>query len=669
LTPVVSRDSQAGCEEHMSRSKSDAREGTWAFLLIAALGVLVALQGWKTRIPNFDVLTTIDAAKNFLDSWHVPDTGVVTSFGSFTPPGATWLMIPGVLIFRDPRLFEYIGSLGLYLGALCGIFVLARRHLGWRCALLAVALYAFSELGLRASSSVWQRYPIHCFTVWFAYCIVRWVEEDAPVFLGIALLTWAAGMYVFMEMAPAVLAAPVIWLLYRPSVRVAPVLAAIVSALVLWYPYIRYEQVHHLVDVRSQVLRERVQHGPFNASWCDPGVSPAGWQQDVEHAGGAQTSRVSLPRAARLWLSERISVMTSELILANFRGTPPISGVPYILFLLTVSGTAVLFIESLGGRSLETGNPAVLVQRITWLGTALVVTGLILNEQWLARYVAPDGALEPSSIMVIRAFQAVLLTTGVTLILWRNGVATEIRHAMVKWSATGPRASGSVLALVLWVPWVALLMVATAERRLGWLWPLQVIPLAACVTYVPRRLGAPRWATRLGSAVLAGVVLGNPVLLSRVRDWMDHGWSGRDAMEVELTDRIAAMVQSTGFRDASIGYEIEVWQFMATYHDIDPRYKVGADLDLLLRYRHGITNRDHCAEGFSASDQYRVVQSSSRATVPEGRNHIETSRDASFQMADGVGAYEIFQHSWLSNDHHLADHIAGTSDLRWKEIR
>ena len=87
-------------------------DGTSIALLLAALGVVLILQGWKSRIPNFDMLTTIDAAQQVIDHGRLPDRGVVTSFGSFTPPGLTWLMLPGLALFRDPRLFESVGSLG-----------------------------------------------------------------------------------------------------------------------------------------------------------------------------------------------------------------------------------------------------------------------------------------------------------------------------------------------------------------------------------------------------------------------------------------------------------------------------------------------------------------------------------------------------------------------------
>ena len=96
---------------------SEARK--WEILVVAilaAIGTSLALQGWKSRIPSIpflDVLTTIDEADQLVENGRVPQKGVLTSFASFAPPGLAWLMAPGVLLLKDPRLFEYIGSISL----------------------------------------------------------------------------------------------------------------------------------------------------------------------------------------------------------------------------------------------------------------------------------------------------------------------------------------------------------------------------------------------------------------------------------------------------------------------------------------------------------------------------------------------------------------------------
>src|SRR5438094_4155738 len=100
-------------------------------LLIATLGVALALQGWRSRIPDVqDEILAIDGAHALLAHGRIPYRGGVTNYASYFPPGTTWLIVPGVLVFSDPRLFEVLGSTLLYIGTLVGIFLLARTYFG-----------------------------------------------------------------------------------------------------------------------------------------------------------------------------------------------------------------------------------------------------------------------------------------------------------------------------------------------------------------------------------------------------------------------------------------------------------------------------------------------------------------------------------------------------------
>ena len=96
--------------------------------------------------------------------------------------------------------------------------------------------------------------------------------------------------------------------------------------------------------------------------------------------------------------------------------------------------------------------------------------------------------------------------------------------------------------LSLLIPWATLLVmvenVAHLERLL-WLWPLQVIILAALVTYVAGRLQASRIVQWIGSLLLTLVLVLNPLLISRVKDWYNDGWSGSDADQVRVVQYVA----------------------------------------------------------------------------------------------------------------------------------
>ena len=208
-----------------------------------------------------------------------------------------------------------------FIPTLFGTFLLTRRYFGSRCALLAVALYAFSAPGLLAASSLWQRYPIHTFYVWMVYWATRWVDDDNPYFLGLSVLTWALGMYVFLEIAPAIFAIPVAWLLSQSSVRIAPLVAAVVVAALAWFPYLRFETTRNFADVRSQALRVPLWTADYKQSWCDPG----GWLGDDESANQAIDRETSESTSTEP--PGRVRLIVEELLLANFSDQCSRSGI------------------------------------------------------------------------------------------------------------------------------------------------------------------------------------------------------------------------------------------------------------------------------------------------------------------------------------------------------
>ena len=72
-------------------------------LLVTIIGMLLPLQGWKSRPPAFDMLTYFNSAEHLLKTGTPARYGDVSSYGSFPPGGTTWLIAPGMLLFHDPE--------------------------------------------------------------------------------------------------------------------------------------------------------------------------------------------------------------------------------------------------------------------------------------------------------------------------------------------------------------------------------------------------------------------------------------------------------------------------------------------------------------------------------------------------------------------------------------
>jgi hypothetical protein len=70
----------------------------------------------------------------------------------------------------------------------------------------------------------------------------------------------------------------------------------------------------------------------------------------------------------------------------------------------------------------------------------------------------------------------------------------------------------------------------------------------------------------------------------------------------------------------------------------------------LFKYRHGIFNTTRCAEGFSAADEFRIVQT--RPKQVEGpkdfltdppNEYFRVPLDRSFYLLRQIGDYQVFR--------------------------
>jgi hypothetical protein len=226
----------------------------------------------------------------------------------------------------------------------------------------------------------------------------------------------------------------------------------------------------------------------------------------------------------------------------------------------------------------------------------------------------------------------------VTAIDWLGARRTDDRQTRVRVE------SAAVLLLILAIPWLLLLAVAEPGRpeRFYWLWPIQVIALAAFVTNVFPGSKAPRALVWVGCLAVAAMLLWSPVF-ARVDPALHGTLAGADPDTVRAMDYVASDLRAQGRKQATVGYQVYVYQFMPADNAIDPHYKAGADFDLLLRFQHGIANTNTCAEGVSPGDQYRIVQTRPDPDPGAPREYFNVSLGNDYHMLGQAGAFQVFK--------------------------
>lgn len=212
--------------------------------------------------------------------------------------------------------------------------------------------------------------------------------------------------------------------------------------------------------------------------------------------------------------------------------------------------------------------------------------------------------------------------------------------AVAAWTSRTRRERLLVVSLA--IPWAVLALLAEPGKveRFLWLWPLQIIIVAAFAIRIAARLPRSWPITWVPPLVLVCALVADPLRV-RLDAWQQTGWAGTDAEEVQVADYAAALVKAEGREQVAIGYETFVYPFMARYHAIDPHYKVGAEFDLLLKYRHGIINVNQCAEGVALGDDFRIVQKQPQTASGAPNQYFAVQRDPAFRPLGSVATYEI----------------------------
>ena len=470
-----------------------------------------------------------------------------------------------------------------------------------------------------------------------------------------------------MVLAPVAFIFPALWLIYRPRLKIAWLAAAAVVVLAVWYPYLRFQQTRDFADLKSLVQRQTMTIAQYKDSWCVPTLVLRRLQY---HAAPAELAQLpleapdaSIRQAEALSVSQRLKARiarTSGILMDgftfNFDQMTWSRWAALPLCLLAMLPLALIALRTLAFYGLNDYH--VWLARLAWLS---LFVGVLFNEFFIAFFVSADGHLESFSTLRIRAIQVVLLTAGAVLLWRKEQIARRLRQ-MTEVRPVEPSHQPNVrrlFAICLLVPWIGLLTVVELGRpeRYWWLWPFQTVAIVAAVTYLPDQLKWRKSVTLAGQAGLTILLLAHSWLIAPVQAWTRDGWSGPRAKIIEAVDYLAGDIRAEGRDKVAVGYQTITYGFVPKLNFVDPRYKVGADLDLYLKYRYGISNNDQCAEGFSADDEYRIVEARRTLYQPEDYFSIEPDEyfdvpvDPGFRPLQQFGNYQVFKRVDAAQDY------------------
>ena len=581
-----------------------------ALLLLCAIALALSLQGWRSRelSPLFtDLVTQIMAADSLLRTGHIPEIGGVSSFFGRIPPGQAWLLVPGVLMFDDPRLFAVPGSAILLLLTVIGIVLAGRALYSERLGWIAASLYAISPFGLFYASSLWPRgHP--AFVIWTLILVYLAIARSQGAWLMVAAAVFSAGTYVYIEIAPLAIVFLVV-AFQKPKLLAGWVLPAMIMvSLFIWFPYLRFESSVNFVDVVRMVGSNATV--PGDAKWCGEAPRPisavTGEPFDIrayDHRWPPKPRDSSRTREIFEYrMPATLNSLVRSLSLSKWEKARSDTIFNSLLFSLLVLGATLCLVATRPASAKN--NDA---RWIEWFmirsACAMGLLLLVLEVMRLSSTVVPWQRIDS------------LYLTGVIVFLTGFGMAVRLidDHSLTslvgKIRSRPPLIFAVLLLLSFVVGQVSWSLVSPLEeRRFWWLWPLECVFIAlALVAYSQWR--AVRWLNLLlVCSVFAG--LGNFAVRYHIRDWYAQGWHGQELPIIKLLDRLVEHRKVNGKSESgvsvSISYDILAEPFNLAASSVDSRYSLGMAYDTFAKYKYGLQQELLCADSYSKNSRYLI---------------------------------------------------------------
>jgi hypothetical protein len=415
-----------------------------------------------------------------------------------------------------------------------------------------------------------------------------------------------------------------------------------VLALVIWLPYIRFESTRGFADIRSQLLVQGIAQAPYSGALCDSTLTLRQWEAASVQTASGSTAPTTVMTKFVIWSGGHLLAAARGLV-GNFGGLVP--GVNLALLVLTVAGLMIVGLRPGRGRFGARDLAARFLFSASWptaLAIGLLAWALVANEEVLGRVLGPRlrlGGFATTSIRILQglaAFAGIALLTRRSIARFLEALATRLDPA-----SRAPR----VLVVALVVPWIVLLLVVEPGRqdRLLGLWPLQAIVLSFVAVTLSAGFGrAARLTHWLAPLLIAMLMVINPLVVSKVEAWRHDGWSGSDAVEIQIADYLARRLHDEGRTRAVIGYRLFTDEpLIAPWKIANARWKVGEEFDVALEYHRGISNLNRCVEGLSTHDEYRIVEVPPPST--RAGYYFDVPLPGHLRLLDRIGNYDVYQ--------------------------
>lgn len=614
----------------------------WPFALVLALSsatILLTSQGWKERILNdLDKIIFYYQAYGLIHSGWIPDHGQLYSFEAYAPPGVAYLMAPSMLVLKDPRLYELPATALLDVGTILLVCLLGKEVGGIWVGVVSALSLALSRLG---HPDILDPQFFVVASVFLGYV---WVSKRKAWALPGLLIVLGFGLYVYPKVLPFVLAVPILWVLYRPPVRLRDLGIALIAILLMWFPYLRFEWSRQFIDIRSYVLREpvaAVEGAPSNTpNYCFAaleGESDSKNETYLPYLGlPGVAQRVVYPGPAR---ADVVRYTVCSLLLKigrNFNNDTLLFGASrfpnaFLLTLFWIAATASVgsgLIRRIRARRFAQRFFGLkMVEALAFAVLGAVVLYVLFSPPLVGKCCTADGKLSHASSLVVEQVQSALPLLWIGLVLGLYLAA----NTQGNWKGR------ELLGILVLVPYLILVVVSETARadRFWWIWPMQLLLVSVALDLFAQQTRWPRPIFAGLAAVLILMMINTGFYGQKVNDWLANGYAGKSTGQLETVDFLGSVARQEDSSNMTIGYQL-LWPQFNTETTVDPTYRAGTWFDFLLESREGIHNLNSSVEGLTAADEFRVIE------IGDG-NWPGRPPWPGFELVARFGVFEVFR--------------------------
>jgi hypothetical protein len=630
-----------------------------AVVALSIFIVAISLQGWKAQ-PLFpsghmsDLATQVTAADDLIYKGQIPNIGGVSSLFGRIPPGTAWLLVPGFLMFDDPRLFEVPGSAVLFLLTLAGIVITGRalydETLGW----LAACLYALSPIGLFFASSLWPRgHPF--FVIWTLYFCCLAIQRSRPIWFVLASAVYLFGMYVYIEIAPLGIVFVAALTQNRKLVTWWTLPTIAIVAVLIWVPYLRFQSNVDFVDVGRILTANHTIPGEPN--WCGEPLmvrtadtaEPVNFR-NLNYTDPPRPREVSFLRGLLAYRLPATIRSMQNAKLGNGWGWGN-DGWRSPFKVMFTSGLASLLMLGAGLCFLAVFRLSLASKEAQWIRAHCfaVAWGLVLVLLTFTLMRAADAGVDwhGKDILYVLGLIMCFILLGIAIRLVDPQRLSLFMHPA---RSAHSRTVARLLLLSVLVGQITWSLAVPFEaRHFIWLWPLECL----CVAFALRaccQCISSRWVqVLLVCPVIAGLAF--PAINQPLRDWYRDGWTGHQNPILKLLDHLVAHRKGQGEvserKSVSLSYDIVADQFNLAASSVDSRYSVGMAYDLYLKYKYSLQQELVCADSYSGESRYMIREDRTGGGERMGLElHPPSRNNGEYVLLNRADRFSLYWRPW-----------------------